>query len=180
MPRSTGTVRAIRRAGQQGRVKSQLQGVASVRKLLRNMPASVKNEMADTLVDIAPEYLAAVKADTPVATRARVPGHKLGSLRDAITAKVLRSSLRLRVGLLGRKKLLDLFYGRIVELGRKSKTVTIKRGPRAGAKMRIRERAPQHFVYKARPELRTRLNNRLNSFWEHALQHAGEGTDIDG
>lgn len=180
MPRSTGTLRAIRRAGQQVRVRSQLTGVAGVRKLIRQLPASVKTEMADTLEDIAPEYLAAVKADTPVAKRPRKPGHQVGALRDALTAKVLRSSLRLRVGLLGRKKLFDFFYGRIVELGTKAQTVTIERGPRAGHKMRIRERAPQHFVYKARPDLRARLSNRLNSFWEHALQHAGEGTDIDG
>ena len=168
MPRSTGTLRAIRVAGQQSRVRSQLKGVAAVRRLLKQLPASVKEEMADVLADAGPEYLAAVRADTPVRT---------GALRAGLSWKLLRTSLRLRVGLLGKRVLSDLFYGRIVELGRKAQVVSVTR--RAGVapyKMRVRAMAPRPFVYKRRPELRTKLRNRLSAFWEHALAHAGAGS----
>lgn len=182
MPRSTGTLQHIRQQKQQGRLRSQLTGVAGVRKLIRQLPASVKEEMADTLADIGPDYLRAVQADTPVAAKAHRPGAQPGALKAGLSYKVLRASLRLRVGLLGTKRgRAKLFYGFIVELGRKAQEVSVTR--KAGVapyKLRVRAMAPRPFVYKKRPELRTRLSNRLNSFWEHALQHAGEGTDING
>lgn len=153
-----------------GRTASQLRGVASVRKLLRQLPPAVKEEMADALRDIGPEYLQAVKADAPVRT---------GALRNALSFSVLKASLRLRVGLIGKKLNSKFFYGRIIELGRKAQAVTIRRGPRTGAKMRVRAMAPRRFVYKKRPELRARLGNRLNSFWEHALATAGQGAGND-
>ena len=178
MPRSSGTLRAIRQQGQQGRVRSQLRGVADVRKLIRQLPTSVKEEMADTLTDIAPDYLRAQQADVPVAAKAHRAGAQPGALKAGLSFKVLRASLRLRVGLLGTKRgRAKLFYGIIVELGRKAQEVSVTR--KAGVapyKMRVRAMAPRPFVYKRRTELRTRLSNRLNSFWEHALQHAGEGT----
>jgi hypothetical protein len=181
MPRSSGTLRAIRRAGQQGRVRSQLKGASAVRKLLRQLPASVKEEMADALTDIGPDYLRAQQADAPVAARAHRKGVEPGALRAGLSWKVLRASLRLRVGLLGTKRgRARLFYGFIVEVGRKAQTVTVTR--KAGVapyKMRVRAMAPRPFVYKKRPELRTRLSNRLNQFWEHALAHAGEGVGDD-
>jgi hypothetical protein len=170
VPRSVASTRARRVAGQQGRVRSQLQGVASVRKLIRQLPSAVKDEMADILVDVSPDFLGAAKADAPVRT---------GALRDALGAKVLKASLRLRVGLLGKRTNADFFYGRIVEFGRKAQTVVIKRGPRAGAKMQVRAIQPRHFVFAKRANLRERLNNRLGSVWEHALAHAGAGTDTD-
>jgi hypothetical protein len=172
MPRSVAGVRARRLEGQQGRVRSQLQGVAGVRKLIKQLPTAVKDEMADTLEDFGPEYLRAQLTDVP---------RKTGALAAGLSYKVLRASLRLRVGLLGTKRgRAKLFYGFIVEVGRKAKTVTVTRRGAQPYKLRVREMAPRPFVYKKRPELRTRLNNRLSVFWEHALQHAGEGTGIDG
>lgn len=180
MPRSTGTIRAIRRSGQQGRVRSQLQGVASVRKLLKQLPAAVREEMADELEAIAPDYLAAVKANTPVAKAAHRRGYEPGALRDAITAKVLRASLRLRVGLIGRRVNREFFYGRIIEFGRKQKTVTIKRGPRAGHQLEVQARQGFHFLFYRRERLRTKLQQRLNPLFDHALARAAQGADIDG
>lgn len=180
MPRSTGTLRAMRQAQQGARVRSQLQGVAGVRKMLRRLPESAKDEMVDALHDIAPEYLAAQQADAPVAAGAHRKGVEPGALRAGLSFKVLRKSLRLRVGLIGTKPgRARLFYGFIVEIGRKAQTVSVTR--KAGVepyKMRVRAMAPRPFVYKKRPALRTRLQNRLNTFWQHALQHAGEGGDF--
>lgn len=181
MPRSTGTLQYIRRASQQSRVRSQLQGASAFRKLLRQLPASARDEMADALTDIAPDYLRAQQADVPVAKAAHRKGMEPGALRAGLSWKVLRTSLRLRVGLLGTKRgRARLFYGFIVEVGRQAQTVSVTR--KAGVapyKLRVRAMAPRPFVYKKRPELRTRLNNRLSTFWEHALAHAGEGIGDD-
>lgn len=180
MPRSSGTLQHIRQQKQQGRARSQLQGVAGVRKLIRQLPTAVKEEMADELQAIAPDYLAAVKAFTPVAKTAHRPGYEPGALRDAITAKVLRTSLRLRVGLIGRRANREFFYGRIIEFGRKHKTVTIKRGPRAGHKLEVQARKGFHFLFYRRERLKTKLQQRLNPLFDHALARASQGTDIDG
>ena len=155
-----GSANDRRRLGRhQGRVRSQLVGAASTRKLLRQLPASVKDEMADILAEEAPHLLAAMKADAPV---------KSGALRAGLAAKLLRKSMRLRVGIVTAASSRKLFYGRIIELGRKANTKS-----RGGAI------AARPFVFKPRPAIRARLASNLRSLWEHALAHAAIGVGDD-
>lgn len=149
-----------RREGRhKARIASQLKGVASTRKLLRQVPQAAKDTMADILEASAPAFLAAMKADAPV---------KTGALRAALNAKVLRKSLRLRVGLVTASTGKKFFYGRILEFGRKAGTAS-----RGGAI------APRPFVLKKRPDLRSALNRRLNKFWENTLIVAAAGVGDD-
>lgn len=151
---------------QQSGVRSQLTGAREFRRLLKQLPSSAKEEMADVLAAAGPRILAAISADTPV---------RSGALKAALKQKLLRSSLRLRVGLITKKANRDLFYARIVEFGRKAQTVTIRRGARAGALMRVRALAPRPFIYAKRPALRGALSAALRSFWDGTLQRAATG-----
>lgn len=148
--------------------RSKIRGDRNFRKLLKQMPSAAKDEMGDILEAAGIELLAEMKRDVP---------RRTGALAAGLSYKVLRQSLRLRVGLIGTPRgRAKLFYGFIVELGRKAQTVTIKRGPRAGAKMRVREMAPRPFVWKRRIDDRGKLNQRLRSFWADTLANASEGT----
>lgn len=148
--------------------RSRLRGDKNFRKLLRQLPAAAKDDMGDILEAAGIDLLAEMKRDVPKRT---------GALSAGLSYKVLRQSLRLRVGLIGTPRgRAKLFYGFIVELGRKAKTVTIKRGPRRGAQMRVRAMAPRPFVWKRRLDQRGKINQRLRGFWTDALNTAAEGT----
>lgn len=168
-------------------MKRRIKGDVGFRKLIRQLPQAARGEMADVLDGAGAELAQAIKADTPVRT---------GSLRGAITWKLLRSSLKLRVGLIGKRSNLDHFYGRIIEFGRKGKTVQVHRrrngvnnGLRRGRKkaedigaiysLRVKAKAAHPFVFKSRPVLRTKLGDRLRNYWNDVLARAGEGTSFD-
>jgi len=155
-----------RLSSQRAGVRSQLAGARSFRKLLKQLPDSAKQEMAGILADAGPSLLAAIAADAPVRT---------GALKAALQQKLLRTSLRLRVGLINKAANRRFFYGRILEFGRKAQTVTIRSGPRAGALMRIRALQPRPFIFAKRPKLRSALNNSLRKFWDATLFDASQG-----
>lgn len=146
-------------SARQGRVRSQLKGVASTRKLLRQIPPAAKEDMATILAGAAPALLAAMEADAPA---------KTGALRAALDVKLLRKSLRLRIGLVSAATNRKFFYGRILEFGRKANTAS-RGGPIE----------PRPFVFKRRPALRGALNRQLSRFWEDTLTIAAIGVGDD-
>ncbi len=148
---------------------SRVRGDRAFVRLLKQMPAAVNEEAADILDAYGERVLAAQRADAPV---------KSGKLLAGLSKKLLRKSLRLRVGLVGTPRgRAKLFYGFIVEQGRKAQTVNVtrKRGV-APYKLRVKARAAQHFVYKKRPDLRSDFQRRIGLFWNDVLARAGEGT----
>lgn len=168
--------------------RSRLRGAGSFRRLLKQLGPAVKEELAEQLDDAGVELLAAMRADVAV---------KTGALRAGLVKKLLRASLRVRVGmpttLRGRA---NLFYGRIVERGRKSKTVTVRRKRRVSRqtyqvragefrrsggqyKMRVRAMAPRPFVFKRREALRGAINTRIRTFWDRALADAAQGVSFE-
>lgn len=156
MARNRGAAaRSANRAAVQASAKSQLRGAGGFRKLLRQMPEAVKNEMAETLDRTGDELLAAMKADAPV---------KTGALRAGLAKKLLKASLRLRVGIVTKPLARKLFYARILEFGRKK-----------SAKARSSTMAGRPFVTKKRTSIRTRLRTRLNAMWDMALGRASVG-----
>lgn len=144
--------------------------------------------MASTVLDPAgDELLSAMRADVP---------RRRGRLAAGLSKKLLRRSLKLRVGLIGKPINRRLFYGWIVELGRKAQTVIASRkgahravgGRIAGRRMRalaagtsgvyrmrVRAMPARHFVYSRRTELRGSINKRLNAFWNKTLAKAAAG-----
>ena len=150
-----------------------IRGDVGFLKLIRQLPSAARDEMGDMLDGAGAQLAQAIKADTPVRT---------GVLRQAITWQLLRKSLKLRVGLIGRRSNRDLFYGRIVEFGRRGQTAKAAR--RFGGKVvrysvRVKARAGHPFVYKRRPNLRDQLGGRLRNYWNDVLARAGEGVSFD-
>jgi hypothetical protein len=129
---------------------------------------------------------------------------RTGALRSGLSKKLLRGSMRLQVGIIGKPSNRRLFYGRIVEFGRKAQTVTVRRLRKGGRKawlsaigagtasarskpdsltstyrMKVRGMRARPFVYTRRTALRENINKRLAAFWKGALARASQGATDD-
>jgi len=150
---------------------SRIRGDKGFRKLIRQVPESARLQISALLARLGADLLRAMQADVPVRT---------GALRATLKAKLLRASLRLRVGLINKADNRRLFYGRIVEFGRKGKVVTTRPGRvKRSYKMRVREMAPRPFVFASRRELRSNFSERIRLFWDDTLAQAAQGTGND-
>lgn len=146
---------------------SKVKGVRAFRQRLKKLPDAVTAEIIDVLDDGGQKMRAAMQA------RAR---RRTGKLAAGVKYKVLPKSLRLQVGLLGTPRgRAKLFYGFILDKGRKAKTVTIRRGPRTGRSMKVRARKGDHFVSGRYRELRELINRRANQVFDRALKRIGSG-----
>ncbi len=145
--------------------KRRVRGDRSFRKLLRKLPDSAKEEMAVALDKAGDRLLSAMRSEVP---------RRTGALAGGLSKKLLRASLRLRVGFIGKPINRRLFYGRIIEFGRKAQTVRAKRSGTTYT-MRIRARAGRPFVQSRRTDLRTSLNAELKGTWTRILQRAAAG-----
>jgi hypothetical protein len=123
---------------------------------------------------------------------------RTGALRSGLIMRLYPATLRVRVGILGKRPAERLFYGRIIEKGVRPQTVIASRkgahlsvggrsiGQRgralqAGVKgvymMRIRGRAPRPFVYSPETKaLRDTMGGQLAGYWDRVLAAAAEGT----
>ncbi len=168
MPRSSGTKLHMRRQAQGRRVGSALRGSKAFRRLLKQISPELRIELAHVLEDVAPKLARAMQARVAVRT---------GALRAGIKWKVLRRSLRLQVGLLGTKRgRAALFYGYILNFGRKAKVVNVERRTASGAVshylLRVKARKGDHFVTGRYPDLRKMTTARLKSTWDRVLDRA--------
>lgn len=169
---------------------SRIRGVRAFRQRLKQLPDAVTTEILDLLDEGGRTAAAAMQA------RAR---RRTGQLAAGVTYKVLPKSLRLKVGLLGTPRgRAKLFYGFILDRGRKAQTVTVTRyrkGARAkdtrrfalgsnGQKsaglvsvyqLRVRARAGDAFVTGRFRELRGLINRRANDLFDRALRRIGAG-----
>lgn len=151
--------------------KKRVQGAASVRRVMKNLPDAMRDEMVDVLEEGSIELQRLVVAATP---------RRTGSLRAGIKRRVLKQSLRMQVGLLGTKKgRARLFYGRILDLGRKAQTVNVTRRKNAAPYlMRVRGIQAKRFVTGRYPDVRAVIGRKLRGIWERALpKAAGGGSD---
>jgi hypothetical protein len=95
-----------------------------------------------------------------------------------LTFKVFPKTLRLQVGLLTKAVNRRLFYGRIIDLGRKGgQRPARRRVPGSGAissyAMNVKPLAGSHFVSGRKSEVRSRLQ--LGQIYERALRKASTG-----
>ncbi|KTT72621.1 hypothetical protein [Sphingomonas endophytica] len=96
-----------------------VRGSGRVRKLLRRLPEAVRHEIIVELSVTGRRILAAVRARAP---------RKSGRLIAGLTQKILTTTLRLQVGLIGSPRgRAKLFYGRIQDLGRTEQIVRVTR-----------------------------------------------------
>jgi hypothetical protein len=154
-----------------------VQGLASVYALIDKLPEAARKELGSELPAIGQDILAAQRADVAKQT---------GALSAGLSVQYLVDQLRLRVGLIDLKgSRAKLYYGRFVEYGRKAQVVLARRrrvGGRVVARalaasytMRVTALAPRPFVQVVRPDLDTKIANRLANFWSSSIDRAAAG-----
>lgn len=149
-----------------------VQGSASLRRLLRRLPDASRQELGEELQRIGNRLLGRAKAEAPV---------RSGRLRAALAVRVGVKTLQLRLGLLTAANRRKFFYGYILDQGRAAKTVTIRRGPRAGAVMRVSGIAPgrYEFVFGRRADFRENEVSRLRVVLDKVLARASRAAGSD-
>ena len=157
---------------------SRLQGAQRLRRLLRGLPDGLRDELGAILQQTGDELLAQMEADVPTRT---------GRLRRALRLVLSAKALRLRVGLVGKVANRKLFYGRIVNFGRRAQTVRVYRHGRSAAPadgkfrgrpfylMKVSAMRPRPFAIRPRPELWKRFYERFNARWATVLKRAAGG-----
>ncbi len=170
-----------------------LRGKARFVRLLRRLPDAVRGELIVELRVTGRQMRQAIQARAP---------KKSGRLIAGITDKVLPTSVRLQIGLLGTKAgRSKLFYGRIQDLGRREQVVRVTRGKDdsrtvAATKSRLRRRGPnkgtpigspytmrvrgmtaKRFVTGRYPDLRNTLRMNLRGIFQRSLARISGGSD---
>jgi hypothetical protein len=151
--------------------RSRVKGASSLRRVLRRMPDVSRDNLADAFEAGGRRLLARAKAEAP---------SRSGQLRGALDLKVARKSLVMRIGLLTKRLQRNFFYGYILDIGRKAKTVTIRRGPRKGARMRIKgiARDRYDFIFGRRRDFVARelppLRNALEASLHDVIRESGD------
>lgn len=151
-------------------------GLAEVYALIDKLPDAARKELGAELPDIGQDILAAERRDVAKRT---------GALSAGLGVQFLVDRLRLRVGLLGlRGANRRLYYGLIVEAGRKAHVVLVDRKRRAKGRaraaqvastyaMRVTPLAARPFVHVVRPALDQKIAGRLANFWANTFDRAG-------
>jgi hypothetical protein len=125
--------------------RRRIRGDRAFRKLLRKMPDAIREEIFRMMEVAGDQILAAQRADAP---------RRTGRLAAALSKRVSKASLRLRVGVIGRPLNRRLFYGHILEVGRRAQVVTARRTTRSGTistyQMRVRAIMARPFTRSVR------------------------------
>ena len=157
-----------------GRAASAIRGSKSFRRLLRGLPDAMRAERANVLTKTGPSAAAIVQQRVGATTKRRT-----GALAAGVKWKVFPRTLRLQVGYLGTKAgRAKLFYARILDLGRKAQTVTVKRKKGAAPyQMRVSGISPKRFVTGGIGGLRQTVSVRLRGVWDRALRRIAAGDE---
>ena len=158
--------------------RQRLRGVGRVKRLFKRLPDDVGQEIVVELSVTGRQMLAAVRARLASTTKPRT-----GALDRGLSQKVFPRSLRLQVGLIGTPRERNrVFYGRILDLGRKAQVVRAQRhDPRSRKVLRylvkVSAIAPKRFVTGRYPDLRATLRENVRGIFRRALQRAGGGNE---
>lgn len=158
-------------------------GSKSFKRILKGLPDEMREEMAQTLDKGGTELQRLIIS--------RTPRGKTGNLARGVKKRLLRKTLRLRVGLLGTPNgRAKLFYGRILEFGRRSQLVTVTRRLVAGSTlvrgrkvagkpyvMRVRGFSPRRFVTGNASQVRSVMTRNLKGVWDRAIKRLAGSND---
>lgn len=147
---------------------SGVRGAAKMRRFIRSMPESVQHEIVGSFNRWGPGLSGAMRARAP---------KKSGRLAGGIRHKVFPKTLRMQVGLLVSKRERNaLFYARILDLGRKGRTVQAKRRLKNGGvstyAMNVAPIRAMKFITGPLGDLRPGLNRHIVGIWDRALRRA--------
>lgn len=148
-----------------------IRGDRSFRRILKRLPEAIRTEMV-TMMEAAGDEMV-------VHMRSLAPRGKSGRTANAITRRVSRATLKMRVGIIGKPLNRRLYYARILEVGRKASGRGITRGsPKYLAGVGKRE--PRRFISTDRArDIRDNMGGRLNTYWERVLREASKGVSDD-
>ena len=148
-------------------MSSKLKGTRQFRRLVQQLPDEARSDLVNVFGRAGRRAQAAMRA------RAK---HKTGALQQGVKYKVFAKTLRLQVGLLGTKRgRSKLFYGFVLDKGRKAQTVTISRGRRTGARMKVRQIIGDRFVTGEYPDLRDAVTREVKPLFSRILARIGTG-----
>ena len=156
--------------------KSRVKGAASFRRLIKALPDSAHDKLLGFLNAAGPVLKEQIQSQLPVLASPR-PDRTAGALRASIKFKVTPATLNLKVGELTKRDV--LFYGHILDGGRKGGTVPIKRGKRAGLTMKT---SPLRGLYVLSRARATFINGSLPGYrtlMDQILQDAARGAGDD-
>jgi hypothetical protein len=156
--------------------RSTIKGAASFRRLLKALPDSANKQLVSFLQTAGPVLAAKMRSEIPVLSAPR-PNRTPGLARNSISWRVTPVTLNLKVGELTKKDI--VFYAHILDVGRKGKTVPIKRGPRAGHKMNVRAMAPLYIVTSVRAAYRLDSLPGYRTLMDQILLDASQGVGDD-
>jgi len=151
---------------------SGVRGGAAIRRILRNLPEGFRQELITGLNSWGRELAGVMRARTP---------KRSGRLVGGIGYKVYPKVLRLRVGLIVSKRERNaLFYARVLDLGRKGRTVQARKRLKSGGvstyAMNVSPIRAMKFVTGPLSDLRSGLNRHIKGIWGRALRRvAGVG-----
>jgi hypothetical protein len=152
-----------------------LKGVGRVRKMLRRLPDDVAIEINALLANAGQQGLVYARSQTPSRT---------GALRNALAVKLFPKSMRMRLGLIGKRQQRNFFYGHILDKGRKAKSVRVSRRTPSGAiinyVMRVSPISPARYdiVYgRAEQFIKNLVNKPLADIYRKALRRAAGVSD---
>lgn len=156
---------------------SKVQGQAKMRRLLRQLPDEARADILGVM------ERGGRRAQVAMKVRAR---HRTGKLQAGVRYRVDKS-LRMQVGLLGTKRgRAKLFYGFVLDKGRKAQTVTVRRvakglgrGKPAGTvssyQMRVRAMRGDEFVSGRYPEVKSSIGADARQMFARVLKKVGAG-----
>jgi hypothetical protein len=152
---------------------SRLRGASRVRRILRSLPESVRGEIMTAFEQFGRETSTTMRTRTP---------RRTGALVSRITYKLFPRSLRMQVGLIGGKSVRNrLFYGRILDLGRKGRTVQARKRTQSGAvttyAMRVKAIPAKRFVTGPIRDSRAALNRQTKDIFTRALGRLAGGSE---
>ena len=145
-----------------------VKGAASLRRLLRRLPDASRDALGNELQAIGNRLLARAKAETPV---------KTGRLKAALAVRVAVKSLQLRLGLIKKQDKRRLFYGYILDQGRKGKSGISKSGRKFNITPIPSNR--YEFVFGRRKDFQVNEVPKLRSVLDQVLTQAARGAGDD-
>jgi len=152
---------------------SRVKGAAPLWRTLIRLPEASREELADTMNVIAFRLLGQARAEVPVRT---------GKLKSLLTAKVLVSSLTMKLGLVNKRAQRQGFYGYILDQGRKAQTAKARRRNRSTGtistytvRVKAISRERYNFVFGRIRDFRKNDLPRLRDALERVLGRAARG-----
>lgn len=164
---------------------SKLKEARSTRSLLRRLPEASQTEIIGAFERGGPRLRAAMQAKAK---------RKTGTLAAGVKFRIYPKTLRMQVGLLGTKRgRAKLFYGFVLDKGRKAQVVTVQRR-RIGVgkvlsrgrkraqdivstyRLRVKALAADRFVTGRYPDLRRVMGDEVRTLFDRALRRVAGGT----